>query len=225
MAKAGDEVTVQYVGVGYQSGKEFDASWDRGQPFGFQLGAGQVIKGWDEGVQGMKVGGRRELLIPPGLAYGAAGSPPSIGANETLIFVIDLVSVKKPEAESTKPGPYADSPIAKRPKPKVPVPQGPPPKKVVIKDLKEGTGEAVEAGDKIVVNYVGVNYETGKEFEATWNTTGLVTFQLGAGEVIKGWEQGMLGMKVGGRRELIIPSKLAFERGVVVYVIDLVAIE
>jgi peptidylprolyl isomerase len=92
-AKAGDEVTVDYVGVGYESGEEFDASWDRGEPFAFALGTGSVIKGWDQGVAGMKVGGRRELIIPPNLAYGPAGSPPAIGPNETLIFVVDLKAV------------------------------------------------------------------------------------------------------------------------------------
>jgi peptidylprolyl isomerase len=91
-AKAGDEVTVQYVGVGYDSKEEFDASWGR-EPFSFQLGAGAVIPGWDKGVEGMKVGGRRELTIPPDLAYGPAGSPPVIGPNETLIFVVDLLAV------------------------------------------------------------------------------------------------------------------------------------
>lgn len=89
-AKSGDEVTVQYVGVGYESKEEFDSSWSRNEPFTFSLGAGQVIPGWDQGVKGMKVGGRRELIIPPNLAYGSAGSPPAIGPNETLIFVIDL---------------------------------------------------------------------------------------------------------------------------------------
>ncbi|HEU4736782.1 MAG TPA: FKBP-type peptidyl-prolyl cis-trans isomerase [Solirubrobacterales bacterium] len=93
-AKAGDEVTVQYVGVGYDSEEEFDSSWSRNEPFAFGLGAGQVIPGWDQGVEGMKVGGRRELIIPANLAYGPAGSPPVIGPNETLIFVIDLVAVK-----------------------------------------------------------------------------------------------------------------------------------
>jgi peptidylprolyl isomerase len=93
-AKKGDEVTVQYVGVGYDSEEEFDSSWSRNEPFTFTLGAGEVIKGWDQGVDGMKVGGRRELLIPGELAYGAAGSPPKIGPNETLIFVIDLLSVE-----------------------------------------------------------------------------------------------------------------------------------
>ena len=91
-AKSGDQVTVNYVGVGYDSEEEFDASWGRG-PFTFTLGTGEVIPGWDEGVAGMKVGGRRELVIPPDLAYGPQGSPPVIGPNETLIFVVDLVSV------------------------------------------------------------------------------------------------------------------------------------
>jgi peptidylprolyl isomerase len=92
-AKSGDEVSVQYVGVDYKTGKEFDASWDRGEPFPFTLGAGEVIPGWDQGVDGMKVGGRRELIIPPELAYGAAGAPPAIAPNATLVFVVDLLSV------------------------------------------------------------------------------------------------------------------------------------
>lgn len=92
-AKAGDEVTVQYVGVNYKSGKEFDASWDRGEPFTFALGSGMVIPGWEEGVEGMKVGGRRELVIPPELGYGPAGSPPAIPPNETLVFVVDLEAI------------------------------------------------------------------------------------------------------------------------------------
>jgi len=92
-AKSGDEVTVQYVGVDYKNGKEFDSSWSRNEPFSFQLGAGQVIPGWEQGVEGMKVGGRRELTIPPELAYGETGAPPNIGPNETLVFVIDLLAV------------------------------------------------------------------------------------------------------------------------------------
>ena len=93
-AKSGDTVTVQYVGVGFDSEEEFDSSWSRNEPFIFTLGAGEVIKGWDKGVEGMKVGGRRELLLPANLAYGPAGSPPKIGPNETLIFVVDLLEVE-----------------------------------------------------------------------------------------------------------------------------------
>ena len=92
-AKAGDMVTVQYVGYSWTTKQQFDASWDRGQPFGFPLGEHQVITGWDEGVAGMKVGGRRELVIPPSLAYGATSPGPGIVANDTLIFVVDLLKI------------------------------------------------------------------------------------------------------------------------------------
>ena len=91
-AKAGDMVQVHYVGVAFSTGEQFDASWDRGDPLQFKLGAGQVIAGWDQGVQGMKVGGRRQLIIPPGLAYGDRGARGAIAPGETLIFVCDLVS-------------------------------------------------------------------------------------------------------------------------------------
>lgn len=92
-AKEGDTVSVQYVGVGFNSEEEFDASWNRGEPFEFTLGAGEVIPGWDEGVAGMKEGGRRLLVIPGDKAYGEQGSPPAIGPNETLAFVVDLEKV------------------------------------------------------------------------------------------------------------------------------------
>ena len=91
-AKSGDSVSVQYVGVSYSTGEQFDASWDRGEPFEFQLGQQSVIAGWDEGVVGMKPGGRRMLVIPPEQAYGAQGQG-SIGPNETLVFVIDLEKI------------------------------------------------------------------------------------------------------------------------------------
>lgn len=92
VAKAGDTVRVHYVGVAYSTGEEFDASWSRGDPLEFRLGVGQVIAGWDQGVQGMRVGGRRQLIIPPHLAYGDRGAGRSIAPGETLIFVCDLVS-------------------------------------------------------------------------------------------------------------------------------------
>ncbi|MEU3187788.1 FKBP-type peptidyl-prolyl cis-trans isomerase [Streptomyces sp. NPDC006923] len=94
VAKAGDTVSVHYVGVAFSTGEEFDASWNRGTPLQFQLGVGQVISGWDQGVQGMKVGGRRQLTIPSHLAYGERGAGGgAIAPGETLIFVCDLVAV------------------------------------------------------------------------------------------------------------------------------------
>jgi peptidylprolyl isomerase len=92
-ARRGDTVTMQYVGVAFSNGEQFDASWDRGQPFSFGLGSGQVIRGWDRGIAGMRVGGRRKLVIPPELAYGSQGQGP-IGPNETLIFVVDLLAIR-----------------------------------------------------------------------------------------------------------------------------------
>jgi peptidylprolyl isomerase len=91
VAEPGDNVSVQYVGNSWSTGTQFDASWDRGaEPFTFPLGGGQVIPGWDQGVAGMKVGGRRVLVIPPDLAYGAQSPSPDIKPNETLVFVVDL---------------------------------------------------------------------------------------------------------------------------------------
>ncbi len=103
--KAGSFVKVQYVGVDYETGEEFDSSWDRGISFGFELGAGQVIRGWDQKIAGMKVGGRREIIIPPDLAFGSGRVPPTrpdggpgtgsaIGPDATLIYVVDLLDVK-----------------------------------------------------------------------------------------------------------------------------------
>jgi peptidylprolyl isomerase len=93
-AQAGSTVSVHYVGIAHSTGEEFDASYNRGEPLQFRLGVGQVISGWDNGVQGMKVGGRRRLVIPPHQAYGDRGAGGVIGPGETLIFVVDLVDVR-----------------------------------------------------------------------------------------------------------------------------------
>ena len=93
-ATPGNVVEVHYVGVSWKSGNQFDASWDRGDTFKFGLGKGQVIRGWDEGVTGMKVGGRRRITIPPDMAYGKRGAGGVIGPDETLVFVVDLIGVR-----------------------------------------------------------------------------------------------------------------------------------
>ena len=93
-AVAGTTCTMQYVGHAWSTRQQFDASWDRGQPFSFGLGQGMVIRGWDQGVAGMRVGGRRRLTIPPALGYGSQGARGAIKPNETLVFVVDLLGVR-----------------------------------------------------------------------------------------------------------------------------------
>jgi FKBP-type peptidyl-prolyl cis-trans isomerase len=182
-ATAGNNVSVHYTGWLYTEGKrgaQFDTSLDRG-PFEFPLGGGRVIKGWDEGVQGMKVGGKRELFIPPELAYGARNIP-GIPANSTLDFEVELLKVS--------------------PRPKV-----------TSIDQKIGDGAVAVAGATITVHYTGWLYANGKrgaKFDSSLDSGEPFQFRLGAGEVIPGWDQGVQGMQVGGKRELIIPPDLAY---------------
>lgn len=110
-------------------------------------------------------------------------------------------------------------------KPTVEVPEGPPPTELVVNDIEEGDGEEIGEKDKISVAYVGVTVKDGKEFESTWDGKAPYEFTMDGGELIEGWEQGMEGMKVGGRRELIVPSKLGYKTGALVYVVDLVGIK
>jgi len=195
-ASAGSLLVMQYVGVSCSTGLQFDASWDRGQPFSFELGAGKVIKGWDEGIVGMAAGGRRLLTIPPEKAYGSSGSGSgSIGPNETLLFIVDLLALVPTNLE----------------KPSVSVPDEPA-SELLITDLAEGEGREVQSGDIVYVHYVGYSQSTNTQFDASWDRgrEQYIIFPLGQGTVIDGWEEGLLGMKVGGRREIVIPPDLAY---------------
>jgi peptidylprolyl isomerase len=123
----------------------------------------------------------------------------------------------------------SDSPVTQaagvRERPKVHIPPGPPPKKLVVRSLKEGSGAGARWGQRLRVQYVGLSYKTGKPFEDRWGKSGPFTFNFGIGEVRKGWEIGLKGMKVGGRRELILPSRLAYGTGALLYVVELLKIE
>lgn len=207
----GQIAVVDYTGATFSDGEVFDASYG-GQPFSLTVGAGQVIPGWDQGLVGMRVGGRRQLVIPPDLAYGASGSGP-IGPDETLIFLVDL------RAALTRPKPQP-----------APDPTG----SLEIVDVTVGTGDrTVEAGDTVSVHYVGVLAESGEEFDASWNSGQAFSFTVGSGQVIEGWDQGLVGMAVGGRRRLVIPPDLAYgpngqgpigPNATLVFEIDLVSI-
>jgi peptidylprolyl isomerase len=224
VASTGRKVHIQYVGYDYETGKKFVSSWDQEKPFTFTLGKGEVIPGWEEGLDGLEGGDRRELVIPPDLTEGSY--PPGIPQGKAVVFVVEAIPSSPPKGEKSAPKPKP-TPTTNKTKPKVEVPKGPPPKKLVIKDLEKGKAPSAKAGDELTVEYVGVDYKTGKQFDASWDRGEPFSFELGSGGVIAGWEQGIEGMKVGGRRELIIPPELAYgpEKGTLVFVVDLLAIE
>ena len=192
----GDFLIMDYVGVSYSTGLQFDASWDRGSPFPFELGAGRVIQGWDQGIVGMSVGGRRSLTIPPELAYGENGSGSgSIGPNETLVFVVDLIAsvpanLEKPTEELTSESTT----------------------ELETNDISEGSGATVQPGNVVYIHYVGVSASTGEQFDSSWDRgrSEFIGYISGTGNVIQGLDEGLLGMQVGGRRTVVIPPDLAY---------------
>jgi peptidylprolyl isomerase len=225
----GSTVEVQYTGV-LTNDEEFDSSWEAGQPLEFALGSGMVIPGWDEGVAGMKVGGRRALVIPPDLAYGASGSPPVIPANATLVFVVDLVAVVEPPPAGATVTSVSDDLSAK---PEIELEGADAaPTELVVEDIVVGDGAEAVDGSTVEVQYVGVLTD-GEEFDTSWDGEPF-SFTLGAGRVIPGWEEGVAGMKVGGRRALVIPADLAYgpsgsppaipANATLVFVVDLLAV-
>ncbi len=232
----GEEVTVQYVGYD-RSGKKFASSWDKGRPVTFTLGAGEVIPAWEEALNGMEIADRRVVAVPPKLAQGSY--PPNIPKGKPVVFILELLprsSAKKAE-KPLKPKPTKETSKqadgGKKTKPKVVPPKGPKPKNLVVEDLEEGTGPEAQQGDELTVQYVGVGYESGKQFDSSWEREPF-TFTLGEGKLIKGWEEGLEGMKVGGRRELITPPDYAYgsegagtiaPNATLVFVIDLLAVK
>lgn len=183
LAEPGKEVSVHYTGW-LMDGKKFDSSVDFFQPFHFVLGRGKVIPGWDEGVMGMKVGGKRKLIIPPHLAYGAKGAGGGVvPPDATLKFEVELLEV------------YAAEPV------------------VESEDLVEGSGAVAETGNKVSVHYTGWLTD-GSKFDSSLDRSAPFEFTLGAGMVISGWDNGVPGMKVGGKRKLTIPPRLGYgEKG------------
>ena len=200
----GDVITVGYSGWLQDTGALFDSSYNNGQPLNFTVGAGTVIKGWDEGVVGMLPGEKRRLIIPPELAYGAEGHPPSIPANATLVFDIDLLGVGTP-TPTPAPTPPAFPP-------EVTGDFTTTPSGLQYLTTTPGTGDVTaKVGDQVTANYTGWLKDTGALFDSSLKPGRTpYKFVLGQGNVIKGWDEGVVGMKVGESRRLIVPPDLAY---------------
>ena len=193
-AKDHNKVVVNYTGT-LENGSVFDSSLKPGRdPFTFTLGVGSVIKGWDQGVKGMKVGGKRTLIIPSELGYGARGAGDRIPPNATLIFEVELVEIKKPfiDTDFELPGEEVISESG-----------------MVMIDHIKGSGTNPQNGQKVIVHYTG-KLESGQKFDSSHDRGNPFVFTLGEGRVIKGWEEGLSSMKIGGKRTLIIPPYLAY---------------
>ncbi len=187
--KTGQTCIVHYTGWLWENdakGKEFDSSKKRNAPFAFPVGTRRVIQGWDEGVATMKVGGKRELRIPPELAYGPSGRGGVIPPNATLFFEVELLGIMK----------KTDSGLEYR-------------------DLKVGDGSTPRAGQTCVVHYTGWLWRgaKGKKFDSSVDRGQPFSFPVGERQVIQGWDEGVATMKVGGKRELLIPPSLAYGPG------------
>lgn len=196
-AEAGDNVSVHYAGR-LLTGAPFDNSYDRGKPFDFPLGGGRVIKGWDEGIGYMNVGDSATLIIPANLGYGSTDRP-SIPANSTLIFDVQLMNVKK----VVKPVPYEV-----KGRDTLSTASG-----LRYIRLNETQGELAVAGKTVAVHYSGY-LENGTVFDSSISRGEPISFPLGQGRVIKGWDEGIALLKVGEKARLLIPSALAYgDRG------------
>jgi peptidylprolyl isomerase len=194
--KPGDIVSVHYTGE-LTNGKVFDSSVARGEPISFALGRGQVIPGWDEGIALMKKGGKARLTIPPHLGYGPRATGP-IPANSTLIFDVELVDFRP------GPPPPPEAPTKVEESQYTTTKSG-----LKYYDFEVGTGEKAEPGTIVNVHYTGW-LTNGQLFDSSLLRGEAFTFVLGAGQVIAGWDEGVSTMRVGGKRQLVLPPNLAY---------------
>lgn len=193
----GDIVSVHYTGT-LTNGTVFDSSHARNEPITFQLGRGQVIAGWDEGIGLMKQGGKARLTLPPHLAYGERGAGGVIPPNATLIFEVELVDIQP------APPPPPEAPTKVDESQYTTTPSG-----LKYYDIREGDGPTPTKGTAVLVHYTGWLTD-GTMFDSSLLRGQAFTFVLGGGQVIPGWDEGVSTMKVGSYRQLVLPPNLAY---------------
>lgn len=194
-AVEGSTVYVYYVGVLSENGKRFDGNFGS-DPYAVTLGVGAVIDGWDQGLIGIKAGGRRQLDIPADLAYGSAGSGDAIPPDSAISFVVDVVAIVPP--------------INPADAPEITIEGAENVEVLVSEDLVDGKGDEAKAGSNVLVHIIAFNGATGEELASTWGDPSPVALLLAEGGSLPGLVEGIPGMKVGGRRQLTIPFADAF---------------
>lgn len=212
---SGDYIQVNYLGQIWDTAKVFDTSFGRG-PYTNVIGQGKVIPGWDQGMVGQKVKSRVMLAIPPALGYGSSGNAQAgIKGTDTLVFVVDVLNRFNGKSSATgRTVPQNDANLPKvsantdGKAPTIQVPKTKAPTKLVAQYVIEGDGQAVKASDNLLLQYKGVLWDTGKEFDSSYKNGQLAAFPLA--NLIKGWQQGLAGKKVGSRVMLVTPPDLAY---------------
>lgn len=214
----GQLVTIDYVGIDGRTGEQFDSSFERGEPAVFGLTEGSLIDGFREGLLGAHVGSRVLIGVSPADGYGPQGGLPDAGIEEqdSLVFVVDVLDattvLERAQGESVEPTVGLPSvTLDDQGAPTVAVPDAAAPSELVAQPLIRGEGEKVQSGDTIYVNYEGLLWSDGSVFDSSWDRGGEpVSFQIGTGQVIPGWDQGLVGQTVGSQVLLVIPPSLGY---------------
>ncbi|MCW7940920.1 peptidylprolyl isomerase [Streptomyces hygroscopicus] len=211
-----DYVQANYLGQIWATGKVFDNSYDRKTPLVIQLSRGGIIDGWRYALQGKKAGSRVEMAVPPAWGYGSQGNPQGgIKGTDTLVFVVDIQNTFN--SKSSAKGKVVPQNNADLPKvgtntdgkaPSIQVPKAKPPTGLVADYVIEGDGDKVAANSSVLVQYKGVLWDTGKEFDSTYSRGQLASFSLQ--QVVKGWAEGLTGKKVGSRVLIVVPPQLGY---------------
>jgi FKBP-type peptidyl-prolyl cis-trans isomerase len=212
-ARDGDEISVRYFNLAFKGHRIYEDNW-RQQYGPFVLGGGQMVEAWEDGLSGIKAGGRRELVVPGGR---------TTLENKPEIYVVEAVSVTRAKKSASAKAPEIVVPTGA--KPRITADLGQPPTRLVVRVLKRGSGGRVRRGEQLGARFIDFNYKTGRvqDFWGDGQTDPApYGFVLGEGEVRKGWEIALPGQRLGTRLELLLPSRLAYQNGAMRYVVELI---